>query len=121
MPLRVFLPTFAVYSIDTSTDWSTRFNPEELFIAYWKKDGAYDVNTVLCDKLVDSWTDLSEGHRKAIKDEFVVADYPSLQLMCPNITDFELSSLVIDKTKDKDKPIEIDKLRLRVDLTEDGK
>ena len=96
MPLNVFLPTFAVISIDTSFDWAIKFNPEELFIAYWKKDGKYDVQTVMCDDLVDSWTDLSEGHRKAIKDEFVVADYPKMQLMCPNITEFELSSLVID-------------------------
>ena len=117
MPLNVFLPTFAVISIDTS--FATRLNPEELFIAYWIKDGKYDVQTVKCDDLVDSWTDLTEGHRKAIKDEFVVADYPNMQLMCPNITEFQLSSLLIDNENfEKTNPIKIQKLRLRVDLTE---
>ena len=55
----------------------------------------YSVETVECSKLIDSWTDLSVEEKNSIKDEFIVQDFPEMKLLCPNLTEFTLSSLVV--------------------------
>lgn len=110
VPVNVFIPSFALVSVDK--EQNINFSPADLVNWSWKgSDQDQSFVTIYCEDLVDSWTDFPEELRESIKDEFIVHDYPKVQLMCPNITSFELSRF---KIHDDDSH----KLRLQIRLTE---
>lgn len=43
--------------------------------------------------MVDSWTDITDEQRQAVQDEFISSDISSESLLCPNLTEFEVSAM----------------------------
>ena len=84
IPLRNFLPNFAVttinidqeiFDVNNSTNWYW----------FWTIDGKerHDVESVSCKSLINTWTDLKDEERSSLIDEL----YGPFML-CPNLTEF---------------------------------
>ena len=90
MPISDFFPMVSILGNYNSgmEDWE--FNNQDEWTINWT---VYDasamgasptINSIACGALIDTFTDLSEENRQAMKDEIVL---PSL---CPDITSFQL-------------------------------
>ena len=68
---RIFLPSLIIVSVDENRNES--FNNKDFFSIEWKQVTDFDREQILddidCTELIDSWTDVSNAEKDALKEE----------------------------------------------------
>lgn len=68
---RIFLPSLIIVSVDENRNESV--NNKDFFSIEWKQVTDFDREQILddidCTELIDSWTDVSNAEKDALKEE----------------------------------------------------
>ena len=100
IPVQRFLPTFAIITVvdDESEEGKKDFNNPNWFtwnVTQHTEDGPSDgvlIDTVLCENLINSWTDITEDERDSFLRELVFPE----KMLCPNTTGFSVEGALQD-------------------------